>query len=168
MDVARAGRMSTKIYNGFRFKDTDLLAVYKLVMEWRLELMPLHERAVHRFIAEIACNLVDDESISPSSTEGTAPLLKGMSILWKMQEDVRKTLRRNPAVDFDFSLSILPHDGRVYGIVFTEQQDWLRLWMARPVARSGTRSFPAPSPPPRRRHPGDVRSPRRLHGIRLS
>src|SRR3546814_10315192 len=40
--------------------------------------------------------------------------------------------RRVPQVDFDFEMTLHPFKGRVYGIAFSEQSDWLAAWMQKP------------------------------------
>jgi hypothetical protein len=124
--------MSTKIFNGFRFADPDLATIHRQIMEWRAELRPLHQQAANRFVAELAIAAIDEERLRPGSHSGQIPVMEGISKLWDMQAEVRKTQRRNPAVDFEFTISLMPFEGQVYGIVYSEQQEWLRLWMAKP------------------------------------
>lgn len=124
--------MSTKIFNGFRFLGNDLVEIHQHIMEWRAELRDLHKEAECRFIADMAANMIDEEFLRPGTQSGETPLMKAISHLWERQDAVRKTQRRDPAVDFQFDVSIMPFEGRIYGITFTEQNDWRRMWMAKP------------------------------------
>lgn len=124
--------MSTKIYNGFRFSFRDLGRIHEVIMEWRADLRVLHQQAANCFVAEIATNMIDDEFIRPGSHRGEMPLMKAINLLWDRQSEIKKSQRRDPSVDFEFTLSLMPFEDRIYGIVYTEQHEWLRLWMAKP------------------------------------
>ena len=124
--------MSTKIFNGFRFSFQDLGHIQEAIMEWRADLRILHQQAANRFVAEIATNMIDDESIRPGSHSGEMPLMKAINLLWGRQSEIKKSQRRDPSVDFEFTLALMPFEGRIYGIVYTEQHEWLRLWMEKP------------------------------------
>jgi hypothetical protein len=124
--------MSTKIYNGFKFADPNLSVIHRHIMDWRNELRPLHQKAANMFVAEIAINIFDGERMRPGSQTGKTPLMDAITTLWDQQAEVKKTQRRNPLVDFEFTLSLLPFEGQVFGITYTEQREWQRIWMAKP------------------------------------
>jgi hypothetical protein len=124
--------LSTKIYNGFKFADSDLTVIHRHIMDWRNELRPLHQKATDAFVAEIAINIFDGERMRPGSQAGKTPLMEAITTLWDRQADVKKTQRRDPLVDFEFNVSLLPFEGQVYGIIYTEQREWQRLWMDKP------------------------------------
>jgi hypothetical protein len=124
--------MSTKIYNGFKFADPDLSVIHSHIMDWRKELRSLHQRAANAFVAEIAINIFDSERMRPGSQAGKTPLMDAITMLWDRQSELRKTQRRDPLVDFEFTISLMPFEGQVYGIVYTEQREWQSLWMGKP------------------------------------
>ncbi|NTF17813.1 hypothetical protein G6L37_05320 [Agrobacterium rubi] len=124
--------MSTKIYNGFKLREHDMARIHQILMDWRTELRLLHQQAASRFIAEIATNMIDEETLEPGCHKGETPFTKGLSLLWDMQAEVKKTQRRNPVVDFEFCISLLPFEGGIYGIAYTEQHAWRDLWMSKP------------------------------------
>jgi hypothetical protein len=124
--------MSTKIYGGFKFADPDLTVIHRHIMDWRKELRPLHQKAANVFVAEIAINIFDNERMRPGSHTDKVPLMEGISTLWDRQSEVKKTQRRDPLVDFEFTISLMPFEGQVYGIVYTEQREWQSLWMDKP------------------------------------
>ncbi|MEX3984122.1 hypothetical protein AB4Y45_34780 [Paraburkholderia sp. EG287A] len=51
-------------------------------------------------------------------------------MLWQKLRDkfVREKKRRMPAVDTDFSVTLIPTDGAVLGIVYTVHQPWYDAW----------------------------------------
>lgn len=124
--------MSTKIYSGFKFADPDLSVIHRHIMDWRNELRPLQQRATDAFVAEIAINMFDAERMRPGSHTGKSPLMEAISTLWDRQAEVKKTQRRDPLVDFEFTISLMPFEGQVYGITYTEQRAWQTLWMDKP------------------------------------
>lgn len=121
--------MSTKIYNGFRLKTANLNEIHQHLMGWRRELEALHKKALAQLHANIAVGLIDQLSARPGRHVGKSPISEAYSLIADRQYEVRKTQRRDPSVDFEFSLSLMPHSSGLYGIVFTEQQAWLSRWL---------------------------------------
>lgn len=124
--------MSTKIYHGFKFADPDLTVIHRHIMDWRQELRPLQKKATDAFVAEIAVNMFDAERMHPGTHKGKTPLTDAVLMLWDRQAEVKKTQRRDPMVDFEFTISLMPFEGQVYGIAYTEQREWQRLWLEKP------------------------------------
>jgi hypothetical protein len=124
--------MSTKIYGGFKFANPDLTVIHSQLMDWRNELRPLHQQAANAFVAEIAIHMFDTARMRPGSHTGETPLMEAISALWDRQAKVTKIHLRDPLVDFEFAVSLMPFEGQVYGIAYTEQREWHSLWMAKP------------------------------------
>lgn len=124
--------MSTKIYHGFKFADPDMTVIHRHIMHWRQELRLLQKKATDAFVAEIAISMFDAERMHPGTHTGKSPLTDAVLMLWDRQAEVKKTQRRDPSVDFEFTISLMPFEGQVYGIAYTEQREWQRIWMAKP------------------------------------
>lgn len=122
--------MSTKIYNGLRFVSTDLYEIHQQFMDWRKRIHELTDEYENKMIALKVVQIIDRQTI----IETDEPIKNPMSHVWNeitdAQQEIKKTGRRQPAVDFDFEVSLMPHKGRVYGIVFCEQGPWVREFMA--------------------------------------
>jgi hypothetical protein len=124
--------MSTKtLYRGFKFRTNDLLEIHQRIMEWRQELEDRHRQALSGLFAKLAVAMVDREALNPGSHAGKVPLSEAWSMVWDMQREVKSKGLRNPLVDFDFSISILPYGGEVFGIVYTDQHEWFDVWMTK-------------------------------------
>jgi hypothetical protein len=124
--------MSIKtLYRGFKFRTNDLLEIHERIMEWRQELEGRHRQALASLFAKLAVAMVDREALKPGTYAGKVPLAEAWSGVWDMQREVKAKGLRNPLVDFDFSISILPHGGEVFGIVYTDQHEWFDLWLAK-------------------------------------
>ncbi len=124
--------MSLKTLNyAFKFKSSDFLEIHRSIMEWRGELSVLHNRALSNLFATLAVNMIDRATLNPGAYAGKSPLPEAWSSVWEKQREVKRTGIRNPLVDFEFSISLMPHEGDVYGIVFTERHDWREMWLAK-------------------------------------
>ena len=123
--------MSTKIYNGFRFASSDMAVIHGWLMEWRRELETLHLRALAEHYAEFAVTMLDRAVLEPGKGGGKTPLIEAYHDVVGRQREIKKTGHRDPGIDFDFSVSVMPYEGRVYGIVYTERWQWCHLWMAK-------------------------------------
>lgn len=121
--------MSTKVYNGFKFKSSDMIDIHTAIMDFRMELEALHLRALAELYAKLAVQMIDKAAMVPGKHAGESPLVKAWENVITRQKEIKKTGGRDPDVDFDFSLSILPFRGEVYGIVYTEKSAWRDLWL---------------------------------------
>lgn len=128
-DQSGDGILSTKIFNGFKLKTADLAEIHAYIMEWRSELKTLHTAALARVQADIAIELFDKAAISPGTHAGVSPLIHAYGQVMDRQQEIKKSGRRDPAIDFEFGISLMPYDGAVYGMVFSEQHKWVSLWM---------------------------------------
>lgn len=128
--------MSTKIHTGFRFTEHDIHAVHQRLMDWRAELASLHADMVARFLACTAAALIDRDALAQLEPDevnaARKPLSSAYCQLRDRQADVKRTMRRDPDVDFDFAVAIMPHDGRLYGIAYSEHTAWVKLFLSKP------------------------------------
>lgn len=59
------------------------------------------------------------------------PLATAWAQVADRQRQIERSRYRDPQVDFDFDIDLFSHGGRLYGIVRSERQAWIDLWMAR-------------------------------------
>ncbi len=122
--------MSVKaLYNGFKFKSSEFTDIHRWIMEWRTELSVLHKAALSKLIATLSVSMIDRAAITPGTNAGKSPLIDTWGSVLDMQKEVKTKGIRNPLVDFEFSICLFPFEGSVYGIVYTERQDWLSMWL---------------------------------------
>lgn len=121
--------MSTKIYNGFMFKENySLLYIKELATRFRNIIQPIIVNKVNTIIADIAVRCIDAQALLGTTNEN-CPLLAGIHAFEERQHEVKKTNRRDPMVDMEFSICIIPTKDKILGITYTEQNDLLRLWL---------------------------------------
>lgn len=117
--------MSTKIYDGVRLRVSGLSELHEKINEWRKTVAELQKRHDTRCAAIIATEAIDDAAVKDEVVYGA---LWGA---WMKIEDrrgeVQRTMRRDPAVDTEFSLAILPMTARstILAIPYCEQRDWV-------------------------------------------
>lgn len=121
--------MSTKIYTGFRFRSHDIFDIQRLVAEWRLELASIHRAELASLLAGMCAETIDRNAINPERNAGRNPFREARQEVRTRQREILGSGHRDPEVDFDFEIAILPYDGRVYGMVFSERSRWVDLWM---------------------------------------
>jgi hypothetical protein len=123
--------MSTRIYNGFRFKPRTLDGVYRLLAELR-PVVQEKQRAAHlQFLASNAIGIIDRNSIGRGE-KIEHPLSHVGNELRDRQKEIKTTGHRDPQVDFEFSISVMPHKSRVYGILHCDQREWTTWFTALP------------------------------------
>lgn len=125
--------MSTKIYNGFRFAQKDLRKVYEALHAYRSVICDDRVLAEKKFMAEQAVLFIDKYLITGTVDErmstGHNPTLAAYCAMNARQRDIKRTGLRDPAVDFEFTVVVMPHKGSNYGIVYTDQSAWLKKFM---------------------------------------
>ena len=112
--------MSTKIYNGFRWD----------VADWQ-------EALVKAFVFKPVLDRYAQEVLRRYLELPVGVTLADRWMSWiDRRNKMRRTNRRDPLVDTDFSLVLFPVAGLsvpgILGMVFTEQQAWQKAWLEQP------------------------------------
>lgn len=107
--------MSTKIYNGFRVDTTSLHDVVRVVEMFRPYVIESGERMMDRFFHG------KDETYAWGE--------------WvRCQQEIKTTGRRMPCCDTEFKVAIFPpHESAIFGIAFTEHEEWFDTWCSQPL-----------------------------------
>jgi hypothetical protein len=121
--------MSTKIHHGFRFRSRDLFEIHEMIARWRVVLADQHRADLAALVAGMAADTVDRNIIRPERASGGTPYRIAREEIRTRQKEILGSGSRDPEVDFDFELSILPFGGAVYGMAFCERPRWIDLWM---------------------------------------
>lgn len=121
--------MSTKIYTGFRFRSHDLFEIHGLIARWRQTLAKLHRVELAALIAGMCAETIDRNVTEPGRNAGKHPYREAREEIRTRQKEILGSGCRDPEVDFDFEVSVLPHDGAVYGMIFSERSRWIDFWM---------------------------------------
>lgn len=110
--------MSTRIYQGVRLKTTSLAKVQVIVEEFRPWVVAQAEARFDTFI---------------SNLEAEGKSWREAYDIWQdRRRRIKTTGQRDPFIDTEFSLSILPSGRNMLGIVYTEQRPWLEAFYAHP------------------------------------
>lgn len=128
--------MSTKIYNGFRFKTNDLRKVFKEISGFRIMLQPIAEKKAGEAVTRIAVEILDDvccgmikknEYTEKKIFNRNAPVYALNQYMERVKK-MKSSGVRDPEVDFDFEMAILPMKNQILGIYYTEQEYFADLW----------------------------------------
>lgn len=118
--------MSTKIHNGFVFNTTDIMEVYEHINEFRKKLQPLVYNKTVQYFAEECTILYDMKTLSGGKIHGI--FNEVFTQFTVKQDEVRVKMVRDPSVDFQFSIVVIPTKDKFYGMFYTEQKDFADLW----------------------------------------
>lgn len=123
--------MSTKIYNGFKFKrNYNLITIHRIIKSFRKKIQPIVQKEICSFVAWVATRYIDEHALEITRTLTTSPYLAAIKELEQRRQKVKQTCERDPDVDMEFTLCILPTRKQIFGIVYTEQRDLLKMWLA--------------------------------------
>ncbi|MCS4089430.1 hypothetical protein [Rhizobium sp. BK176] len=120
--------MSYKVYDGFKFKATDMDAVRHHVDDWCKTLAVLHRHWLARLHANMVASIVDEAATS-GRHDGKVPIDAVRTEILQRQQEIVKSQHRDPKVDPEFSVSVFTHPTGYYGIVRTERREWLDEWL---------------------------------------
>lgn len=124
--------MSTKIMTGFRLQTTDLFEIHAIMSEFRASVAELQRRDVATLMARMACDIIDRRDRGHITDDDLPPINAVLRDIRTRQKEILGSGYRDPEIDFDFEISLMPFDGQVFGMVFSERQLWIDTWMARP------------------------------------
>jgi len=120
--------MSTKIYNGYKFKKApDLNGVHEFCLKLRDKVKPIAEKLYVQTLLTLMVGTYDrnqfgfyDESMY---FIGNGDLYWGVEqYLFARMQELKSSQRRDPAIDFEFEICILPKKGgEVLILLYTEQ-----------------------------------------------
>lgn len=119
--------MSMKIYNGFKLTTNNIFELHTLINDFREELKPLVKQKITQFFANSAVHVIDHNTIHPTGDK-CSPYQMAFNNFSEQQEKVIRTKVNDPAVDFSFSLCIIPFEESFYGVFYTSQREFGTLW----------------------------------------
>jgi len=118
--------MSTKLHNGFVFKSNDIREIRDTIDEFRKKIEPLVYNKTVQYFAEECSMLFDLNTINNKKNTGIfSTIYQQFS---QKQDEIRVKGVRDPSVDFQFSLVVIPSEDKFYGLFYTEQKEFADLW----------------------------------------
>lgn len=120
--------MSIKVYRGFKFTDDSIHTVFSRLQEFRKR---VHELAIDAEGEYLANRIV--RSIDSDACNGREPSNYISAAIKEMREEQQKSAAsggRHPLTDFEFRVMLLPYNGELYGMVFTEHQEWYNEFLS--------------------------------------
>jgi hypothetical protein len=125
--------MGFSIPRGIRFKSTEFADIHSEIARWRVKLRVLTQEKTDIWLAQRVTNLIDDP-MSKGELAPSRPLGDAWRTLRDDQKKIIETQGRNPRVDFEFKLWISPFEGRIYGNIACEHEDWVKKFMRMRIA----------------------------------
>ena len=123
--------MSTKIYTGFVLNTTDIFEINKKIVEFRKELKDITNNKIADYMATSCAHIYDTQVGNPSSLQRVVDNSIYSTVYRqyiKDQEKVRVERVSDPSVDYSFSITLFPFEGKFYGMTYTQQPEYQKLW----------------------------------------
>lgn len=112
--------MSTKIYTGIKFKDSDLQSIGLKLKTACPSLYQMQQSRVYRFLVLSAVDQLDAIAHSPGEVPAEGLVDGALGNYWERTAKLKSTNRRDPAVDTEITITCGVHDGSVIGLVRSE------------------------------------------------
>ena len=116
--------MSTKIYNGYAHPDPDLAAVFRGFHAKRAHVAELGRGIIARTYAKLGVEKIDAAVLRGEACE--SPLAGIMSEVFDRQAEVRAKGRRDPDVDLETTVVLIPSPTRTLVMIWTEHEEILK------------------------------------------
>lgn len=116
--------MSTKIYNG-RIIRAPIGKAYDLLIKRKPEAVQIGRNLELAFMANSAAEKIDKARVD--GEESDSPLFHAWTEMSDRVREIKKTQRRDPAVDFECELWLFPYKEQVLAILNTESRE-LQQW----------------------------------------
>lgn len=124
--------MSTKIYNGYRLKgNPSLLEVHEFCLKLKNKIKPLAEKTFKRHLINEMMDVYDKNQFGIYDQAMYFVNKESNSLFWGIDKFLRSKMdhikvsqHRDPAYDYEFSISIHPHkNGSTLLMLFTERSE---------------------------------------------
>ena len=119
--------MSTKIFTGFKFNTTDFFEVREILASYREEVSEIVEEKMSSFLIIRSVEMFDHNMVEGNENGKDSFYTKAYFELLDRQREIKKTDVRDPAVDFEVSVVVLPFNGEFYGICYAESDKFYNL-----------------------------------------
>lgn len=126
--------MSTKIYTGFKFKSSNIFEIFAELKSIREKAKVIMEESLSELIAVRSTTLLDRYCyFKEKFKKPPSPVVDTWLELVERIKRVKQTNLRDPEVDFDFEVCVIPHGTEFLGIYFTEQKILSELLTTNPL-----------------------------------
>lgn len=123
--------MSTKIYNGFKIDSNDIFEVQNILMGHHEKVKEITENKTIEFLIRFAVEGLDKDTIEGKETKKNY-LSEAGSSLMDRQREVKKSGYRDPVIDFEAEVVVIPYEGKFYGIYYSQQDAFLNNLLENP------------------------------------
>lgn len=124
--------MSTKIYTGFRLEAESFEAASRAIDDFQQNLEPRIDEKLGKLLVNIATKKLDDIHLGKASPKKTSLLMEAWHEYMDSAAERKRGGESRPGWDFGVSLTLLPFEGKVYGIFYSGDREFQKLWMDRP------------------------------------
>ncbi len=126
--------MSTKIYNGFKIHTPNIHVVMKTLAEIGQEYAKVRAVINAQRVANVAMLIADQRALNTPAVPPrilVAPVLEAHDEITERQQKITQTRLRDPAMDDDLSITVIPLRGRSFALamVFTDRDEYREVVM---------------------------------------
>lgn len=117
--------MSTKIYNGIKFKAKNFKELFESIQKIRPEIEALSQEMYSKYLHRLATELYDDSVMC--GVEGKDFFYRAKQFFKQMCDESDFKNIRHPDEDLSFSISVFPLGNKFLGIYHTEHEEYVEI-----------------------------------------
>jgi hypothetical protein len=115
--------MSTKIYTGFKIDSMDILEIQTILNGHHKLVKEITKEKIIEHLIKSAVEDFDKDIINKKDTDKNY-ISEANYEMEERQRNIKKTMSRDPDVDFEVEIALFPFEGNFYGIYHTEKSDF--------------------------------------------
>ena len=119
------------VWDGFRMDVRSFDEAMDMVDAFRPTARTMLQEWNARLLASAATALIDG-AVVRGAARPSRPLSQAWSDIQDRRLSIIRTERRDPVVDPEFRLTLVRHEGHVYGLDHCEHADWRNAWRSTP------------------------------------
>ena len=137
--------MSTKIYNGYRLPKMDNIKLMSFLGKVKSKIDVIHKKLWNQCVAQQATTLIDlnalgekkqvIELLKKSDRYNSKENWTEFCPKWVAYDSIRERIKkvaetslRDPEIDFDFHLCLIPTKTQILALLYTEQNEMTKAW----------------------------------------
>ena len=124
--------MSLKIYEGCVIRGHNLSSFLPELQALGQQFEETAQLLAMQWLARFATHLFDQAQAGLADPDPGSPLSRAWRTLNERQTEVRRTSRRDPAVDFSAEVTVIPTGRRLLAIAYIEHPQLRELWQSQP------------------------------------
>lgn len=127
--------VSIKLHNGYLINASDMMGVMGVLQSFAREVTPVFEECAAALVGSMCVNAIDALAMGmpvpwleeDDGFRGSVALCAIMHVN-RRQTKIQETMRRDPKMDFECKVTVIPTPRKVFATLYTERPEFERVW----------------------------------------